>query len=391
MTVYICGLYKFPKGSAGSVYVQNLAKAFAKIGYSVVLITDANKDVDMDVYLREHTLDNIKLDEVQVPSGKLERTRFYYWDAGKVFQDKLELYSFEQDDVIVTYSAFSRLNISLLKFAHSKGIKIVACVVEWMTHKQSKYGFFDFKYWDYIYNFYRVFPGFDGILAISELLHNHFDKIGVLSFTLPIMSDPFEYPYEEKKPDEKRLFIYPANGLMKDSIDIVLKAFVSLNYRDLEGVELHLTGVTMDTVRRVLDSNEYSRIENVIVLHGWMKYDDLVALYNKVCFLIISRGVSRMTLANFPSKVPETMNYGVIPVVTRVGDYTSLYLNEHNSIIFDENTVESCARAIKKAIGLNKDEISAMSKRARETSEIKFNYLTWTNKLLVFFDELREK
>ena len=33
--------------------------------------------------------------------------------------------------------------------------------------------------------------------------------------------------------------------------------------------------------------------------------------------MILARDISRMTLANFPSKIPETLSYGIIPIVPK--------------------------------------------------------------------------
>lgn len=55
-----------------------------------------------------------------------------------------------------------------------------------------------------------------------------------------------------------------------------------------------------------------------------MKYGELIGLYQEMHFLLLARGVSQMTLANFPSKVPETMCFGIVPIVSEVGIIRSI-------------------------------------------------------------------
>lgn len=41
-----------------------------------------------------------------------------------------------------------------------------------------------------------------------------------------------------------------------------------------------------------------------------------------MCFMLLARTTSFMTIANFSSKVPEVMSYGIVPIANKVGDYT---------------------------------------------------------------------
>ena len=89
-----------------------------------------------------------------------------------------------------------------------------------------------------------------------------------------------------------------------------------------------------------------------------------------------------MTLSNFPSKVPEVMTYGVVPVVSRVGDYTKYYLKDGvNSVVFEGCDANSCAKAIRRAISFSKEEYIEISSKARECVEKKFDYHNWTKKI----------
>ena len=127
-----------------------------------------------------------------------------------------------------------------------------------------------------------------------------------------------------------------------------------------------------------MGSDNQESIKKNLVIHDWMKYDELVDLYRRMDYLILIRSESQITLSNFPSKVPECMTHGIIPIVSDVGDYTKLYLrNGINSIFITENTIPSIKNAIENAINLSDQERLQMSKAARKLVEDVFDYNNW--------------
>lgn len=391
-TVYICGLYAFPKGSAGSVYVQNLAQAFLAIGYRVVLVSDVNhKSSTGDYLFLTNHRDRVVLEEIALPQVKWRHYFAFNFELSRYYSRALSRYTIRKSDLLVSYSMFSGINEAVLKAAKQSGARCMACVVEWLTKNEFKFGWFDWRFWRYLHNFHRIFPGFDGIFSISTLLDGHFRDRGCRSMVLPIMSDPYEYPYRPARRREKRRFVYPANGLLKDALGVVLAAFALLDDTALSRVELDLSGVSEVDLIKMIGEQTYHRLKEHIRLHSWMAYEELVALYQTVDFLVISRATTRMTEANFPSKVPEAMNYGVVPVVSRVGDYTNLYLDDKNSVVFALNTVECCREALVKCLAIAPEALGRLSDGARQTSIDKFFYSNWTEKIAAFICSLSDE
>lgn len=192
------------------------------------------------------------------------------------------------------------------------------------------------------------------------------------------MADTQEFPYEYNK-SGKIKFIFSANGKMKDSLESMLRGISSLSKEKVKQIEFHLTGVKESTVREILGDN-FDSMQDVIILHSWMEYKDLVELYNQAHFLFLAREKNHMTESNFPSKVPEAMTYGVIPIVSDVGDYTKYYLEDgKNALIMNGYDVEVCMKSLNRAIVLPKEEIKSLSNRCREFAEDVFDYRNWTD------------
>lgn len=103
-----------------------------------------------------------------------------------------------------------------------------------------------------------------------------------------------------------------------------------------------------------------------------MKYKELIEVYQKVHFLWIVRNECQRTLTNLPSKVTEAMAYGVVPVVSDVGDYTKYFLqNERDSIFIKGDSIDETRKAIRK------EEYKCYSINACKTAKERFDYRIW--------------
>ena len=76
-----------------------------------------------------------------------------------------------------------------------------------------------------------------------------------------------------------------------------------------------------------------NKLSGVLVFHGRLEYAELLELYQNMDYLFLAREKNIITESNFPSKVPEMLVYGVIPVCSDVGDYTKLYLRTGENAI----------------------------------------------------------
>ena len=141
-------------------------------------------------------------------------------------------------------------------------------------------------------------------------------------------------------------------------------------------------------LQRILSPAEAARLRGMMTVHDWMVYDELDALYRRMHFLLLSRGVCQMTQANFPSKVPETMNYGIVPIASDVGDYTKYYLRDgENSLFIPGDGEEACARAIRRALALFPQGFPELSRAARRCVEQKFDYHVWAPTLRAMIEQ----
>ena len=105
-------------------------------------------------------------------------------------------------------------------------------------------------------------------------------------------------------------------------------------------------------------------------------------------YLLLVRGRSRTTLANFPSKIPEAMTYGVVPICSKVGDYTKLYLKDRvNCIMIDGCSADKCCDVVSYATRLTKEKRMELSDNAKKCVKEKFDYHVWAEKIMHYFQD----
>ncbi|SEO64275.1 Glycosyltransferase involved in cell wall bisynthesis [Paenibacillus sp. OV219] len=322
----------------------------------------------------------IKIIPFKMSKNRILRKLEFHYLQGHLLINILKKYKITREDIVLIYSSDSDLFVhrEILKYKKKIGFKTASGVAEWFPNSifKSKR---DWKAYNICFEQYL--PQHDLIFPISTYIDNYLTKKKCNTMCLPIMADVHEYPKEIKSFDKIK-FIFPGNGLMKDAIEVVLKSFSQLTSDEKERVELHLCGVKREKIEEVLTFQEYENLKEILVIHKWMEYKELIKLYQAMHFLVLAREENQMTLANFPSKVPEAMCYGVVPIVSRIGDYTKYYLEDDvNSLIFDGCDIDLCLEKIHKALSMTQQEILKLSLKARECAESKFDYRNWVGKI----------
>ena len=370
--VFILGWFSYPRGNATANYVQYLAKALQEEGFCVTVMSALNPEFklsDGDV-IGGITVRNISWESKFSYIRRLMNGRLFpFVLAGKIAELRLT-----SDDILIAPTSLPAIS-TLFRLKKKYKFKTIGYPLEWFgveqykTPREAKKGEVQFQ----------LNANHDLLFPISYHIRNQFPKTPAL--VLPIMADVTEFPFVPKKMDVCR-FILPANGMMKDALPEMLHGLALLTKEELSRLEFHFTGVTENQIKSILNGFEYEKIKNSVILHDWMKYENLISLYQNMHFLLLARDTNQMTLSNFPSKVPEVMTYGVVPVVSRVGDYTKYYLKDGvNSVVFEGCDANSCAKAIRRAMSFSEEEYIEISSKARECVERQFDYHNWTKKI----------
>ena len=385
---FICAQMNFPRGNAGANYIQYLGMALRKAGYDVCILSNGS-------YENCEKKDNgyfYKGLKFIIPPYIKGISMFDLYLGWIRYRRVIVSEQPREGDILIFYGVNPYFIRGLRGYALKAGMKTVACVVDYPTkdafsEKRGKQEYSRFKK-----ALEYEIPQCDLIFPISTYIEDIYKKKGCRTAVIPIMADVDEYnkEYREKQCSNKKRIIYTAtgaiNGNTKDNFDKMIAALAYLSAEDLERIEFHITSFKNgpqrieEIIGRIDSSSIRTAVRTCIHYHDWMEYDELIALYRTMDFLFIVRDVTPMTLANFPSKVPEAMAFGIIPVVSEVGDYTKYYLHDgYNSIIFTGKEGDTCVDALKRAISLEEEEIAKLSYNAYQTVKERFDYKNWVD------------
>ena len=364
----------FPRDGAISNYIQYLALCAQKSGFATIVLSARNdefvakeKPVYKNIVIKEISLSRKRLvQKIQLRSG-------FAYRRIKILKEEL----IGRQDVVVAVSRNEEFLKALFRLRRKRHFKIVGTVLELFAREDFDGDQGEVRYLAYKKILDNYVTQFDLILPISTLIQDYYREKGCKTFLIPIMADNDEYQIKEKRFDKCRMII-PAMGKMKDALSLMIKSYMALDQKERDRTELHLCGIKKEQIAQILSEEELSVFSQSAVFHKWMKYDELVELYQSMHFLLLARDDCQMTRANFPSKVPEVMTYGVVPIVSDVGDYTTFYLeNNVNSLFFPNLDVETCADIIRSAIDMHYDVYMNFSKAARKCVKEKFDYRNW--------------
>lgn len=380
--IFICTHSNLPQGDANSNYIFHMALALAENGWSVIIIGRSNTTERREIEIRGIKCINIPL--IRKVSPKVEGHIYY----GKRMLKELQAYHIKRDDYIIIYGGYLSLFSEIGRKLNSvQEGHIITCAVEWPTEKQFKYGKFDldFLFWHRV--FYKWMPNWLKTIVISNNLQKHFNEEGCTTFLLPPLIDCKKKVQGIHTSKSKVQLIYAGADARKDAIKNMLLSLKELSESERDKFEFHITSLTIDQAGDLLgpDKKLIDNYKQCLHIHGWMEYDELIQLYYSSDYLLLAREENQFTISNFPSKVPEMMNYGIVPVCSRVGDYTGMFLhNMKDSLIFEGASVKQCADAIRMIIAVPQEQQRELSENAIMSAERYFDYRVWSKKLTEF-------
>ena len=383
--IFICGDFKFPHGDAVANRMHYIARMAKDIGIEPYIISAGENsreewDIDEKVYVH----DGIKYKNVKRRAGNPRDFMQRGIHAAQFLKDE----NVSSKDIILISSIWPHYTYFLRKKVGEQ-LNIFFDVMEWFQPFQFKGGRFNFWYESYNYYFEHTVMSGNGVLVISHELENYYKKRGKKVFCLPLVLDPYNYPCKERKASDKLKFIYPGNPGRKDAMNVMLKGLNLLKGEERNKIEFHITGVKRETLEQILDKekNLLDKTKDIVSFHGWLSYSDLYDLYNQMDFFLLAKEDNLVSRSNFPSKVPELMSCGVIPVMNEVGDIGAYLKDRTDCILYSKCRPEDCAIGIKQALSIREKDLKKMKSAARKTAEEKFNYRNWSNATMTFLSE----
>ncbi|MFB3164791.1 glycosyltransferase [Neobacillus sp. 179-J 1A1 HS] len=378
--VFICTGDSFPHGNAGANYIQYLALALMEQQVEVVILAQVKEGI-VGQNQTEAFYQGIRY--INYEEKRFSKVPVFNRSGITVQKILQERYQINSSDHLILYSADYFFLNPLITFSKKRQIPVHVCVTEHIPSYFYKYGIFNMNFLLREYTHRQIIPKATSIFPISQYLDNYFKSKNCRTLILPPMSDPFEYILNNKKLNQNIHLIYPSPPSKKDSLVTMLQGIVLLNNEERARITLHLTGSSKQRLKDVLeqDSGLVDELESNLIIHPWLTYPQLVKLYQSVDYLYFAREKNQLTIANFPSKVPELLAHGVVPICSNVGDFATYLTDNKNAIIMEGCEADVCCKSLQRVLKLDIKQRKMMRDNARKTAENVFSFKNWGSKL----------
>ena len=388
MRIAIISKAPFPKGNASSSYILNVARLMKLSGNDVSII-GCFRGVDMQYPI----------------GGEIEGIKYMNYDTTK--KNRLQLYYFERrwGHWVVKQIKKQKLDIAFLFGGTVSSAKMIQ---QYCNENQILYGAFNCEWFTpetlssieskkSIDDICGIVPynakHSDIAIVISSLLKRYFDDNKVKTIMIPNVIDLKDSKWNcssKKNSSEKLKLAYagmPGEG--KDELGVIIEAIDSLNDELKNNIELHIWGPTREVVIRQLsfqlEQDYFSK--NNIYIHGRADQDSMPQLLNTCDFTVLIRKPSLRTNAGFSTKLVESFAAGVPVIANITGDIGSFLIDGENGIIANDDSVESCCEAIRRAYEM-KNTISEMKNNSIRTAKTYFDYRVYESNMKDFFHSI---
>ena len=380
MRVYLFFDQEFPRKGPDSNYVHYLSLAIENAGYDVIIVgesTSLRKNTNLKKLTAKISYVNISL------SSRIKR----YWCRFFSYGQNFEFLDIHPDDIIIFYTEYgSKINTVLKK--HSVRIENrILISVEWLQDFYPKKNSNKLKYLRYKYFEYISAKYIRKVLPISTKLRDYYESKGYETMLLPVLNNPFEINNPTNSCSEMITFLYSGISLEKDDYRGM---FLTVNhlYRYTSNIRLIITNSDSEKIRHLMGEELFSSLKNILNIYSWLPYEQYMNILDEADFLLVFRSDTNITRANMPSKVPEALSRGIVPIISNGGDLSNLYLTDLvDSIILDgSGNYEEHAKKIYRVIMEQKHMFENIHVEARKTAEEKFYYKNWSDKIVEFIE-----
>ena len=388
MRVFICSSGKYPRETASANRIHIFAKMCEEKNLEVLITScGKNDEISYDVSKDCYVYDGIMYKNIKTAKNK---NIFEFIFRGKRTCDILNDYDFSKDDIVIVDTSIPMYSLPILRFVHQRGGRVIFDRTEWYQPFQYKFGKFDPNFLLNDFHFHHIIPKGDGVIVISKFLYQHFKGKVNNIFYLPFVTDALVKRSNQIQNDKDKIrFIYPGNPGKKDNFAALLKGFESLTQEEQNRIEFHITLISPNQLKNILGKDAYllESLKDRVVFHGRLEYDELIKLYNTVDFLLVVKSDNIVSKSNFPSKVPELMAYGVIPILTKIGDIADYLEDSKNCIFIEDDQPDLIADAINQAINLSNEKKEQMQSNTKNVIETTLNYKNWSESFVNFLRE----
>ena len=373
MKVIFLSTFKYPDNDAGSLRYSFLSKLFAKNGYTPYFIGKGKTSINNYTKNKYGFYTSLKSKDNNLFSKTFD---ILYGFERKIVKEVKRIS--ESDDIIVITCFFSKAtNKRIINFADKNKIKVLFAIEE-------KYSKTEFKKHDLVslYGFRKCESFYKHIqyykrpmIAISSYIGEFAKRANVPYIVVPFIYDEdLIVPIKERKQSNLLKFFYAGTPGKKDLLLEMIEGFDLLPFEYKKHLEFNIFGITNQFASTWLPNDLYKRINGFIKFNGIVDREQIKEEITNADFSVLLRNSNEeFAKAGFPTKIAESLFYGV-PVITNITSDLGLYLKSgFNSIVVEGYDKKAFCESIKLALNMSHYDLMELKKNARDTS---IKYLT---------------
>ena len=275
------------------------------------------------------------------------------------------------------------------RMCKKNNVKLYIDQCEWMDLSSYRFGRFDLRFLCAKRIREKSCKTVSGIISISQLLDNHYKKLGCRSLRIPTILNVSETEYKTENSNRFINLIFA--GSLGGTKELLEPIFLSLKENPAFHNRIHLNiygPSEQDTLKNIgMNNNLLESVRKCITFFGHVSQDKISSLFLESTFLIFIRPERQSSNAGFPTKLAESMSTGT-PVITNDTGDIGLYLkNGLNGYLLKDNSKESITECFEKILTLSNQEYNKMRVNARVTAENYFDYKQYINEVSYFFSQ----
>lgn len=397
-TVLYIGNFSFPFGNASGKRVFGNGKLLESLGYCTVFI-GMDEGVDQEASLKdtELTYQGFKYYNLSYPRGSREWLTYK-----KTFNKVIDFLNSEKIAntlFTVIYYGSPRLSIFnslLIKWCQKNNIKVVSDCVDWLASNTGNIPFDLIKWSDTTYQKSYLNKKVDGVIAISSFLGDYYKKYDVKTIIIPPVSTNKNLGSYQHNGENKIKLLYAGipfrksieikdNKFLKDRID---KTIILLSEMKDIDFTFNIYGFTKEEYLKVIPKQEkyIDTLKDNIVFHGHQENNKVIEELIKSDFTILLRDKKKDTMAGFPTKVSESMSFGVPVITTQTSDLSKYIRDGDNGFFLDMDNEHAAIKKLRLIFSLNRNEIDEIKRKC--IVEDQFYYANFKTDLKTFLGEI---
>lgn len=385
-TIIYIGGFELPDKNAAAHRVINNAKALRELGYEVIFIGIHKENENA---IKKQLYFDFVCYSLPYPKG----TKQWIKSLLSINNYLSIINEYNNKHSIILYNMPSIILYKFKSFVTKNNIKIFSDCTEWNQNSINGNIFLSlFKIFDSNLRMLYLNKKLDGIISISNYLHQYYNSKTDYSIIIPPLVDLFDEKWrvEDVKVNNFIEIVYAGGAFsikdkyVKDRLDIVVCALSKLKEKKFNFV-FKVIGCTKEEFLLFYPMyiNEISNLNENIIFLGKINHLNAINIIKNASYSIFLRDENRVTKAGFPTKFVESISAGT-PVLTNKNSNVLDFLdNGINGFIINTESIDTVVTSLIPALSISIDKLNEM-KSITFNSQI-FYYKNYINNFKQLF------